>query len=348
MNQNRYSTIDLLRFIAASTVALSHLIITKSEFNLELEIISSMSVEIFFIISGFVLAPQIINLVKKKSLNDYKIFLLRRWYRTIPLYILSLILTSIILNNILTFDFIKYLFFIQNFYINFLSNDYFSISWSLSVEEWFYILFPLFLIIVSKKIFLNEEKNIIFSCILFIIIIFLIRITLSDNENWGENVRRVVIYRLDSIAFGFILFFFKDEIKSKLINQIFLLILLIPFSFFAFYILKMNVLENLIFFKVIFHYIIALWASIIVIYFFIIDQKIKNKSIVNLNLFLGKISYSIYLFHLMLIYIITSISFIPFYLTVIIFLFVQIFLSTFLYYYFEKPILLSRPDYDGK
>ena len=158
----------------------------------------------------------------------------------------------------------------NSFYINFLSNDYFSISWSLSVEEWCYILFPLFLIIVSKKIFLNEEKNIIFSCILFIIIIFLIRITLSDNENWGENVRRVVIYRLDSIAFGFILFFFKDAIKSKFINQIFLLILLIPFSFFAFYILKMNVLENLIFFKVIFHYIIALWASIIVIYFLLL------------------------------------------------------------------------------
>ena len=75
--KERYSSIDLLRFIAASSVAFTHLIILNSNSSLNLEIISSISVEVFFIISGFVLAPQIITLAKNNNLYNYKIFLIR-------------------------------------------------------------------------------------------------------------------------------------------------------------------------------------------------------------------------------------------------------------------------------
>ena len=146
MNIKRYSSIDQLRFIAALSVAISHFMISNNGYDLNLEIISSISVEVFFIISGFVLAPQIIKILENNSIKNYRIFLIRRWYRTIPLYVLSLILTSIILNKFFTLDFLKYLLFLQNLIFIWLENDYFSISWSLAVEEWFYILFPLFLI----------------------------------------------------------------------------------------------------------------------------------------------------------------------------------------------------------
>ena len=65
MHKIRYSFIDQLRFIAAFTVAITHLIIVQKGLNVNLEIISSMSVEIFFIISGFVLAPQILKTIKR-------------------------------------------------------------------------------------------------------------------------------------------------------------------------------------------------------------------------------------------------------------------------------------------
>ena len=110
MENKRYSSIDQLRFIAAICVALSHLIIFKKGYEINFEIISSIAVEVFFIISGFVLAPQIINILKQNSLYNYKIFILRRWYRTIPLYVLSLILLSILLGKIISLDFLKYLF----------------------------------------------------------------------------------------------------------------------------------------------------------------------------------------------------------------------------------------------
>lgn len=344
MNKERYSSIDQLRFLAAITVAISHLIISYHGSNIKLEIISSIAVEVFFIISGFVLASQILKVSKSGKIQDYKIFLMRRWYRTIPLYVLSLILTSIILNKIFTIDFIKYLFFVQNFIKIFVNTDYFSISWSLSVEEWFYIIFPLFLIFSSKFLRNIDEKKIIILTIFFITIIFILRSFLSSDSDWGLNVRRIVLFRLDSIAYGFILFFFKDKVKTSVSNLIMLFLLFFLFSISLYKILEINAYSNILFFKLFFHFLVAVWGSLMVIIFYILDKKLKYNNLRNLNLFLGKISYSIYLFHLMTIYMISPLNF-SFEIKIVIFLTLQIIISSLLYYYFEKPILKLRPNY---
>lgn len=341
MISKRYSNIDQLRFIAAMTVAIAHLIISKNGLNLSLEILSSISVEVFFIISGFVLAPQILKVAQSKNIENYKIFLIRRWYRTIPLYIFSLTLTSIILGQFLNFDFFKYLFFFQNFFKIIVDLDYFSIAWSLSVEEWFYIIFPMFLFIFLK---FNDQKSFISFSIIFIIIIFLLRFINIDEQQWGSSIRRVVLYRLDSIVFGFILYFYKDKITANFFNKILLLISIFVTSLILYKILEINASKNLIFYKVIFHYIVALWGSLVVLFFYIIDKKIKKNNLIKLNLYLGKISYSIYLFHLMIIYIISLLN-ISTTLTIFLFLLMQIIISSLLYYYFEKPILKLRPSY---
>ena len=344
MISKRYSNIDQLRFIAALTVAMAHLIISKQGLSLNLEILSSISVEVFFIISGFVLAPQILKVAQSENINNYKIFLIRRWYRTIPLYILSLVLTSIIIGQFLSFDFFKYLFFIQNFFKIVVNIDYFSISWSLSVEEWFYLIFPLFLLVCIKFLKFNNQKFIIYASIVFIIIIFLLRFINIEDEEWGSSVRRIVIYRLDSIVFGFVLYFYKDKISDKFFNKISLLIGIILTSIILYKILEINAFKNLILYKIIFHYIVAIWGSLVVLFFYIIDKKIENNYLIKFNLFLGKISYSIYLFHLLIIYIISLLN-ISILLTIFIFLLVQILISSLLYYYFEKPILKLRPSY---
>ena len=344
MISKRYSNIDQLRFIAALTVAIAHLIISNKGSSLNLEIISSISVEVFFIISGFVLAPQILKVAQSQNINNYKIFLIRRWYRTIPLYILSLLLTSIILGQFLSFDFFKYLFFVQNFFEIVVNIDYFSISWSLSVEEWFYIIFPIFLYIFLKFLKFNNYKTIIYVSIIFMIIIFLLRFININDEEWGSNIRRTVLYRLDSIVFGFILFFYKDKIIDKFMNKVWLFVSIIFISIIIYNILIINSSQNLILFKNFFHYLIGLWGSLVVLFFYITDKKIKKRPLIQINLFLGRISYSIYLFHLMIIYIISSFS-VSIILTIVLFLLIQISISSLLYYYFEKPILKLRPSY---
>ncbi len=345
MTNERYSSIDQLRFIAAITVALSHLFISNIGSSLRLEIISSVAVEVFFIISGFVLAPQILRIAQNSKLSDYKIFLIRRWYRTIPLYLLSLLLTSIILNKIFTFDFIKYMFFIQNILEISVNVDYFSISWSLSVEEWFYVVFPLFLIL-TLMIQKNPKKNqIIFSTIIFILLIFFFRIFFLDDENWGSSIRRVVLFRLDSIAFGFLLYFLKDKIKPLISNQLYLFVAFIFFSIFIFKIMEINSSQNISFFKIIFHFAVAIWGSSVVLIFYLLDKKLKNAFYIKLNLFLGRISYSTYLFHLVIIYLITPLNF-SIGLSVSIFILLQLTISWTLYYFFEEPILKLRPNYN--
>ena len=319
------------------------MLISYLGFNINFEIISSISVEVFFIISGFVLAPQIIKIIKSDTINTYKIFLFRRWYRTVPLYILSLILTSIILDNILTLDLLKYLFFLQNFTKIWVINDYFSIAWSLSVEEWFYIFFPLFLFFFFKFQKLDNSR-IVYASFIFILIIFLIRVFLPNEENWGSDIRRIVLYRLDSIAFGFILFFFKDKLRPTIKNHFLLAVIFLFFSFFIFQTLKINAFEDIAFYKMSFHIFIAIWGSTIVLFCYLFDKKVKNQNIIKLNIFLGKLSYSIYLFHLLIIYII-SIFNISLLLTMIIYLILQFIISILLYYYFEEPILKSRPNY---
>lgn len=341
MENNRYSSIDQLRFIAALCVALSHIVIFKKGFDINLEIISSIAVEVFFIISGFVLTPQIINLINKSSFQNYKIFLLRRWYRTIPLYLLSLILISILLGRFISFDFFKYLFFIQNFLYIWVSNDYYSIAWSLSVEEWFYIIFPLYLILLFR---FSYKINIFSACIIFIITIFILRLLFSVDIDWGQNIRRVVIFRLDAIVFGVLLFLIKDRIKKSLLLEISLLILIFIFSFIVFEIMKVNAVAVSKNYQLIFHYIIAIWGSLVVLFFYIFDKRIKNKILINLNLYLGKISYSIYLFHLSVIYFISLFEF-SILSSIILFLIIQIILSSLLYHYIEKPILKGRPKY---
>ena len=343
MENKRYSSIDQLRFIAAICVAISHLIIFKKGYNINYEIISSIAVEVFFIISGFVLAPQIINLLHQNNFKNYRVFILRRWYRTIPLYVLSLILISILLGKFISLDFFRYLFFIQNFITIWLNTDYFSIAWSLSVEEWFYIIFPLYLILITK---ISNNINVFYSCVIFILIILIIRVTFSPDDEWGQNVRRVVVYRLDSIVFGVLLFLIKNKIKDTIMTKLILFFLVCFFSMIVFEILKTNAIEQKDYYQIIFHYVVAIWGSLVVSLFFILNKQLKNKFFINFNLYLGKISYSIYLFHLSVIYIISPLN-LSLIISILIFLIVQIILSTLLYYYFEKPIMKSRPKYEN-
>ncbi len=343
MENKRYSSIDQLRFIAAMCVAISHLIIFKKGYNINYEIISSIAVEVFFIISGFVLAPQIINLLHQNNFKNYRVFILRRWYRTIPLYALSLVLISILLGKFISLDFFKYLFFIQNFFSIWVNTDYFSIAWSLSVEEWFYIVFPLYLIFINK---FSNNLNIFYTCIIFIFIIFILRFNFSTEIEWGQNVRRVVVYRLDSIVFGVLLFLIKSKIKDTIVIKLILFFLICIFSFIVFEILRINAIENKDYYQIIFHYVVAVWGCFVVSLFYVLDKQLENKFFVNFNLYLGKISYSIYLFHLSVIYIISPLN-LSLIISILIFLIVQIILSTLLYYYFEKPIMKSRPKYEN-
>ena len=143
----------------------------------------------------------------------------RRWFRTLPNYYLILLVNfvlvrwNIIHGDILQFNW-KFFVFLQNFSSPFY--DFFWESWSLSVEEWFYVLTPIFLLFLLKIFPPKQSFMLVVS--LMIIMPLLYRVYLFNptiDDFWYDvSLRKLVVTRLDSIAFGllssWIFYYFKN------------------------------------------------------------------------------------------------------------------------------------------
>ena len=115
---------------------------------------------IFFVLSGFLIGGILLKIIntsdytKKDILN----FWIRRWMRTIPAYyfvLLILVLFQFLFTkDIGHFDF-RYFIFSQNLYQP--HPLFFPEAWSLSIEEWFYLLFPILTYLLFSS--LKNKKN---------------------------------------------------------------------------------------------------------------------------------------------------------------------------------------------
>jgi peptidoglycan/LPS O-acetylase OafA/YrhL len=147
---------------------------------------------------------------KKATVKNLFDFWVRRWFRTIPNYFL--ILTILIIIGVLFHgglngtNPLQYFFFLQNF--NYPHPQFFSEAWTLSVEEWFYILIPI-CIFALVGIFKMAPKRAILTVVIAIIIAsILLRLyryslhpVMSISE-WDSYFRKQVITRMDSLMFG--------------------------------------------------------------------------------------------------------------------------------------------------
>jgi peptidoglycan/LPS O-acetylase OafA/YrhL len=103
-------------------------------------------VDLFFVLSGFLIAGQLLRPWARGERPDYRRFFTRRLFRTIPAYAVVLALYVLVpaardrehMQPLWTF-----LTFTQNFTIHIPPAQAFSHAWSLCVEEQFYLAFPL-------------------------------------------------------------------------------------------------------------------------------------------------------------------------------------------------------------
>jgi peptidoglycan/LPS O-acetylase OafA/YrhL len=138
---------DGLRAISIVIVILSHVFIGSAYGN---TFIGSAGVDIFFVISGFLIT----SLLLKEKVSTGKIslrnFYLRRAFRILPVAYLF-ILVVVILNSWLNLQikagsFFSAIFFVKNLPVNFNGYTwYLQHYWTLSVEEQFYLTFPFLL-----------------------------------------------------------------------------------------------------------------------------------------------------------------------------------------------------------
>jgi peptidoglycan/LPS O-acetylase OafA/YrhL len=196
---HRLASLDFLRGVAALLVAIPHFFIFAEIDVPVFEAISVIGVEIFFVLSGFVLAPQILEIAMvRPSLTNLGIFWVRRWMRTIPAYLLALSILSIVSHELFTADYFRYALYIQNLFKQANENDYFSIAWSLSVEEWFYLAFPP--VILAAASLRRSRTSVLVGALLFIAVVMFARTAFGDYSHWGSEVRRGVPGGFDSVG----------------------------------------------------------------------------------------------------------------------------------------------------
>jgi peptidoglycan/LPS O-acetylase OafA/YrhL len=87
--------------------------------------------------------------------------------------------------------------------------DFFIGAWSLAIEEWFYLLFPLTLFFFVRLL-TKREAALLCTIVVFLVVPVIFRAILPVTFNWDAGVRRITLPRLDAIAYGVVLAFAKN------------------------------------------------------------------------------------------------------------------------------------------
>jgi len=147
-----FPKIDGLRFVAIFFVLVAHFATYMGE------PISAgyYGVDLFFVISGFLITSILLKTEKGRFKNNYFNFLGRRTLRIFPIYYLSLIILWILNLDTVRENIFSLLTYTWNYTLakHQLSDSPVIHYWSLSVEEQFYLFWPLVILFVRKNRFL--------------------------------------------------------------------------------------------------------------------------------------------------------------------------------------------------
>jgi peptidoglycan/LPS O-acetylase OafA/YrhL len=336
-NNNFLPHISGIRAISVLIVVFFHLNEDKFSFGY-------LGVDIFFVISGYVISLTLYKeylLHKNINLFNFYIKRIKRLYPSLFLCILltlflyfvfaDLIYFSIIFKSALFSFFgisnLYYLFSNQDYFVNHLDNPFIH-TWSLGIEEQFYLFFPIILSLIFFlfKFFTISIKKIsyIFFTLTFLIFMFTVY---NSNSIFGNFY--FPLSRFWELSLGCALFFIgKINLNTYLQNILTILsaILVLLCIYYA-----KNISPQIqIFF-------ICIFSSSLIIYEKSIFGKILSLPI---PIFIGKISYSIYLFHFPIFFFLSPIFvgfFLYFYSLILILL-----VSTLNYYLIEIPFKKSK------
>ena len=203
--------LDALRAIAVLGVLVHHFLPQQNFTNSKLHW-GPHGVRLFFVLSGFLITGILLHCRDLAEFNwqnkwfTVKRFYARRFLRLLPVYGLAIFITAIVAFNSIEQSLPWHLTYTSNIYFSFYPWDELTPHfWSLSVEEQFYIAWPFFILWLPKRF--------LFKAIVSTIIIGLLLKWLMFVFGFADGTREYILTFtcFDSLGLGALLAMFKYE-----------------------------------------------------------------------------------------------------------------------------------------
>lgn len=296
--------LDSMRFFAASSVLLHHYYFKSNSFFLWFERFGNVGVDIFFVLSGFIITTGIVNSFEKGRFS-LRAFLIRRCFRLWPSLFIAMLASTAITLYFARTDSSIYLQLqskIWHYFLHFGNYSYayygklhhvFGHYWTLSIEEHFYVLWPLLFF------FCGTHKQRRYLCLgLMIVLPYLSRV-FSVQSGAGDYVIAFATHnRIDALAIGCALALVYPRIpKMSLWMDATLFIAMLLFMYLGLSVLPQ--MKNTPFLSELNYTLVSLGSCCL-----IVSSLNKNGlflyRLMSIKIFayLGLLSYGVYLFHI--------------------------------------------------
>ncbi len=211
---NRIPSLDGLRTISVALVITAHFLPAFGNYSN----VGMLGVKFFFVISGFLITGLLLKEIDKTSTVNPIKFYFRRTLRIFPpYYFYLLVIFAAVKFNVISFteSFAPSLTYTSNYLVP--NTWYLLHTWSLSVEEQFYLIFPFVLIFLGKRKIAWLLGGLIVICPF---------LRLADYQLFSESAKMWIYYgfhaNADGLATGCLLAVFYERLHK---NDLYLKIL---------------------------------------------------------------------------------------------------------------------------